>query len=355
MIINLQGVINNLSYGLVTQNIIKELIKNHQVNLYPISPNIECSVLSQQEVSKCIINTKKTSCDLSAPSLRIWHQFDLAPSIGRGPRIGYSFFELDSLNEFEIKQISSLDLFLVPSKWAKTIVENQSKVNCEILNPGVDTNIFYPIPKLIEEKTIFLNIGKWEVRKGHDFLLQAFNKAFDKDDNVELWLCPNNPVNKDEHTKSWEKYYNTSKLSSKIKILPRQSNQQEIASIINQADVGVFLSRAEGFNLPLIESLACGKQVITTNYSAHTEYCNELNSNLVSISELETAYDGLYFNGTGKWAKLGENQLEQTIEHMRQVHKNKQVNKEGLLTAKKFEWSNTSTNLINIITDKLND
>ena len=50
---------------------------------------------------------------------------------------------------------------------------------------GVDRDIFTPNIKIdgsdiSKDKYIFLNIGKWEIRKGHDLLVHIFNKAFDK-------------------------------------------------------------------------------------------------------------------------------------------------------------------------------
>ena len=62
-----------------------------------------------------------------------------------------------------------------------------------------------------------------------------------------------------------------------------------------QTDCGIFPSRAEGWNLELLEMLACIKSVITTHYSAHTEFCDDVNSDLVEIKETELAYDGKWF------------------------------------------------------------
>jgi hypothetical protein len=36
-------------------------------------------------------------------------------------------------------------------------------------------------------------MGKWEVRKGHDILVELFNDAFMSTDDVELWMCNHNP------------------------------------------------------------------------------------------------------------------------------------------------------------------
>jgi hypothetical protein len=89
--------------------------------------------------------------------------------------------------------------------------------------------------------------------------------------------------------------------------------------------------------------MAMNKPVIATNYSAHTEYCTNKNCYLVNIDDLEPANDGKWFNGSGNWAKLGQNQLEQTIEHMRYVYNNRvDSNPEGVSTAEKYSWINTA-------------
>ena len=67
---------------------------------------------------------------------------------------------------------------------------------------------------------------------------------------------------------------------------------------MSKVDVGIFPSRAEGWNLEILELMSCGKHIITTNYSAHTEFCNKENALLVDIDELETAYDGKWFLGS---------------------------------------------------------
>ena len=54
---------------------------------------------------------------------------------------------------------------------------------------------------------------------------------------------------------------------------------------MSQVDCGVFPSRAEGRNLELLEMMSAGKHVITTDYSAHTEFCTKDNAGLVPITD----------------------------------------------------------------------
>ncbi len=120
---------------------------------------------------------------------------------------------------------------------------------------------------------------------------------------------------------------------------------------MNQTDCGIFPARAEGWNLELLEMMSCGKSVIATGYSGHTEFCDDDNCMIVETGELEDAQDGKWFRGQGKWASIGDKQIDQMAEYMREVHKLKQkddlkINQNGIETAKKFSWTNTANKIV---------
>jgi glycosyltransferase involved in cell wall biosynthesis len=209
---------------------------------------------------------------------------------------------------------------------------------------------------------VFAHYGKWEIRKGIDVLQTAFNRAFTKKDNVKLRLHCWNPflikydqqgnVISDEN-KTWEDYFKKSPLGDKIEVAPWLPTQVDIANSMRVADVGVFPARAEGWNLELLEMMACGKHVITTNHSGHTEFANKFNSSLIEVPERESAYDGVFFHNQGEWAAFDEDQIEQLVEHMRVAHKKVQVgweiNGEGINTAQRFTWDNAVKKLVEVI------
>lgn len=215
---------------------------------------------------------------------------------------------------------------------------------------GVDTEIFTP-KMSIRKPTIFLNCGKWEVRKGHKELIEAFNSAFKPSDNVELWLMCDNPFLKPEQTEYWTNMCRYSKLSSKIRILPRVESDIQVADIMKQADCGVFPARAEGWNLEALEMLSCGKQLIATDYSGHSEFLTEANSFLLPINSVESAFDGIWFHGQGNWGKLDKNTTDELINKMQLVHDRKQsgqleLNMAGIETAKNLTWRNTAETIV---------
>lgn len=344
--INLNCPINSTGYGITSLNIAKALIRQDlNIALFNIGNRIEVnSHLDKTIVEKAVNNS--LTFDYNAPCLKIWHQYDLASKIGNGHYYTFPFFEIDKISQREKHCLNYSDYIFVASQWGKDILVNNGVTRPIYVAPlGVDSDIFKPPVRIRMQKPsyIFFHIGKWELRKSHDFLIHAFNTAFDIDDDVELWLLPSNPFLSAEETKNWTNLVENSKLASKIRIFDRQPTQYHIAEFIDACDCGVFLSRAEGWNNEIIESMAMNKPVIVTNYSAHTEYSNKDNSFLVDIESIEPANDSKWFHGEGNWAKLGQKQLDQTVHYMKYVYSNHiEDNPAGLLTAKKYSWDRTA-------------
>lgn len=341
--INWIGPINDLSYGIASSNLIVALMKlGVEVSLFPIG-NVQASYKHIEYIKSAIENAKFFS--RSAPCVRLWHQFDLAQFVG-SPRIGFPIFELDTFTDQEKHHLKSCDQIFVCSKWAKDIVENSIPGSiCKIVPLGVDTNIFKPVVNN-NPNTVFLNVGKLEKRKGHDLLPMMFHQAFMDDDSVELWMMCDNPFYSQEENLKWKMSYRQV-LGNKVKFINRVQTQDELASIIQQADCGIFPHRAEGWGLPILEMMACGKQIITTGYSGNTEFCNYENSHLVIPQHLESAHDDFWFTGQGNWANFGNTQIQEFVKNLQKIHLTKSsgksiINNEGVETAKQFSWENSA-------------
>lgn len=354
MDINLSAPINSLGYGIAGLNILKGLAAHHKVTLFPLGNVNVDNDKDLAIVKKCVEN--QASYSYNGPSIRLYHQFNLAERIGCGPHIGFPIFELDSFNERERHHLAGCDHLFVCSKWAKSIVEKHVEVPIEVIPLGVDTKLFNWLSPVVKNKKnnnyVFLNIGKWEKRKGHDVLCKIFHNAFSPKDKVELWLMPQNPFLNDSETLAWENLYLQSEMgkAGKIKILPRVKTHKEVRDIMAQADCGIFPSRAEGWNLELLEMMALGKPVITTKYSAHTEFCNDQNSFLINIWEKEDAYDGKWFFNQGRWARFDDLVLADFVTYMGYVYNNDiRVNEAGIKTASEFSWEKSCERIVDYV------
>ena len=347
-------------YGVVGWNLSKELYSRKDIDLtvFPISVNKfgELPKLDSDTENNQLNAMVVKDFDPKGTCVKIWHQFDLAERIGTGKYIAFPIFELDIFNPRELIHLKVPDRLVVASEWAKRIlVEQGISSEIDVVPLGVNTEIFdhklCPI-KQEDDPYVFMVGGKWEIRKAYDVLLQVFTKAFTPKDNVELWVAASSDKScfSEKELTDWHNYYLTSPLKDKITIIPRVKTQKDVAEKMARADCGIFLSRAEGWNLELLEMMSMGKPIITTNYSAHTEFCDEQNSNLINITEMEPAYDGKWFFGTGNWAKLGSDQIDQAVSLMRHMYNTKQrTNINGIKTGQKFSWKNSVDQLLKCI------
>lgn len=352
--ININLPINHTGYGIASTNITKCLDElGVNLSLFPIG---QPQVNSQEEFdlfSRLLSNSE--NCNPSAPLVKIWHQFDLLSRIGsRGKYYAFPFFELDTFSKREKIHLSTPDTLFATSEWAKNVIlENlNGKADVRVVPLGVDLSVFdsRKYQNNICEKYIFINIGKWEIRKGHDILLQTFLNAFPNKEDVELWILAPEHTNSYSDQQELVKWKNMYQSDPRIKLFNGVQNHTNVAELINKASCGIFPSRAEGWNLELLECMAMNKPVITTHYSAHTEFCNDNNAFLTRTNQLEKAYDGKAFTGQGNWAKLGQKELDDMSEKMRYVYQNNiRTNPEGLLTATNYSWMNSAKTLLGCI------
>lgn len=348
MRINLQAPINQLGYGVAGLNILKALQDKAEVSLFPIGQPQVTNEADHNAVLRSVDIAK--FYDPNAPCIKIWHQNQMAERIGSGKFIGFPIFELDVFNSMEKHHLSSCEHLFVCSEWAKKVCLNnldRGEHRIHVVPLGVDAELFPPAPVRQDDKTIFFNCGKWEIRKGHDILIKAFEKVLQHGEDAELWMMCSNPFNSEEENARWHQLYN----HPKVKLIPRADTQAEVYNIMSQVDCGVFPSRGEGWNLELLEMMSVGKHVIATDYSAHTEFCTDENCGLVPIKDLEPAFDGKWFFNQGNWARMDSHtQMDLYMKMMKFIlDKKGTVNEVGIETAKKFSWDNTANKILEII------
>lgn len=330
--------INKLGYGGASYNIVRELDKLTYVHL---------TILGQRDQESSVIDSCVARPHFKdAPCLRIYHQFALKEFIGKGKHVGFPIFELDTFTDVEKHHLNSVDELFVCSDWAKSIVEqNGIQTPVKVVPLGIDPAVFnVSRSKPQRDKTIFFTCGKWEVRKGHPELAEAFHRAFKHDDKVELWLMCNNPFYQEHITNQFKNMFVRGPMGHKVVFIPRVESHLQVAKIMGQAHVGVFPAKAEGWNLELLEMMAIGKPVITTNYSGHTQFANKENSCLIQPTGLQQARDGIWFNGQGNWCTFNVDDLVEAMKsyHDMNMNGNLAINNNGIATADKFTWENTA-------------
>lgn len=170
----------------------------------------------------------------------------------------------------------------------------------------------------------FFTLFGWSYRKGTDILIKSFVKAFSGDDDVALIIFSNH-VGPDSVLRDTNRYLKGIKNHNypQILFLPGVTPELEMPSLYKIGDAFIGTSRGEGFFLPPIEAAACGLPVISCNNTGMSEYLRDDNSFMITTNEKEICSPEMhwisgYYQGQ-LFPKLGEDQINQAVKHMRFV------------------------------------
>jgi glycosyltransferase involved in cell wall biosynthesis len=162
----------------------------------------------------------------------------------------------------------------------------------QVVPCGVDTAIFRPLSPderrlnranlgIREDETVFVNVGGAYWNKGVDLLLRAFANLRNQGRKVRLIVKDQRGlygvpveqtvrnVGKDQPT-----LLHPDTLAA-ISVIPGNLSRMELRTLYGIADAYVSPYRAEGFNLPVLEAIACGTPVIVTQGGATDDFCPE--------------------------------------------------------------------------------
>ncbi|MCX7178091.1 MAG: glycosyltransferase family 4 protein [Proteobacteria bacterium] len=205
---------------------------------------------------------------------------------------------------------------VTPSNWSKMKLLEfgfpEHKV--DIVPHGVSSEIFYPLTLaernavrqnlgLSPSDFVFLNLGAMVDNKGIDILLLAFSVIRKRHPNARLVL-------KDEQKLYRIKGYDvlqqimknhpglsSDELLTSIKLLSVTLPMHEMRHLYGIADVYASPYRAEGFNLPVIEAIACGTPVIVTAGGSTDDFCEPRTATSISARHIDNVERGFKVPG----------------------------------------------------------
>lgn len=150
-------------------------------------------------------------------------------------------------------------------------------------------------------------------RKNPLGLVEAFERAFEPGEGPHLILKSHNGDFKPERLARLREAAGD---RPDIHIVDRFLTGAEMAALMRRADCYVSLHRAEGFGLTLGETMALGKPVIGTGFSANLDFMTAENSYLVRHTETLVGDEGENYPAHGTWA---EPDLDHAAQLMREV------------------------------------
>jgi glycosyltransferase involved in cell wall biosynthesis len=173
-------------------------------------------------------------------------------------------------------------------------------------------------------RNYFLYVGRQDPYKNLQRLITAFSALPHRND-YELWLA--GPYDK-RYSPLLEIQAQELGISHLVKFLNYVS-YDELPIIINQAIALVFPSLWEGFGLPVLEAMACGTPVITSNVSSLPEVAGDaaILINPYNSGEITAAMQAI----------INDSELR------------KQLSEKGLKRANQFSWEKTGKATVEVL------
>lgn len=207
------------------------------------------------------------------------------PGPGHHPKLLYVFVEArgplswDRLPPKDDFTAATNIGLLMPSRWVRKafIEEGVDDARLRDLGLGVSASIYAPsdhMRTLVRQQVkadgfTLLNVsGMWRT-KGIEELLRATATLLVEGRNVRLILKGNDSIypSKQALNEIMSSFppEGAKELAKHITYIGREMTMQEMAAVYNAADVYVSPYWAEGFNMPVLEAIACGVPVVCTS------------------------------------------------------------------------------------------
>lgn len=368
---NYIGPINSTGYGNASLALFSSIYReNKSIPLVPIG-NIDTTLEGATDVLKAA----ETQPNYTDPSFCFWHFSNMDDKIHsfKGPVLGYSTFEIDTLAPNEVAVLDKLSSVATASEWGKKILQKYTRKDIHVIRHAFKntstqklsrvsfdySNNFEAWSKFLSpvkfpKDALFLSTaGKFELRKSHPEIIQACLE-YGKQHPVVLIAFVHNPFMHDNFPYSYINYnmfypmYTNfgikvyKKDNFYLVLMPRANKKDELHSALSKTHFFISPSKGEGWNLPLFEMMSIGMPCITTLYSAHTEYCNKDNVIPVEIDGLISARDGVFFHGNGNWANVTKDNIFKCISEADGLRYNKSfiqsLSDNAIESTKKFTW-----------------
>lgn len=187
----------------------------------------------------------------------------------------------DRLGHYSIRSMEYANAIVAVSQETANNIDRVLNIKPDRINviPNAVESIFQPLPKkqsqtfrqqlnIASDTFCLLNVGGNHPRKNLIAILKALNIIKKRGLSVQFWKVSDDFTDEDKH------FIHTHKLEDSIKYLG-YLDKPTLVQAYNEADVLVAPSFHEGFGITLLEAMACGTPVITSNVSAMPEVVDD--------------------------------------------------------------------------------
>ncbi len=251
--------------------------------------------------------------------------------------IGFWLWEVPKLPESWADTFDLLDEIWTPSTYTRDILQQITDLPVVYMpipieiqtsgQPASETRAKFGLPT---DRFIFFftfNPTSSMARKNPYGLIEAYRRAFSAAPAAERPLLVIKTHHLDEPINAAvAPGLRTAAAAAGVMLLDKDLSRVEMNDLLNACDCYVSLHRAEGFGLGIAESMALGKPVIATAYSANTDFMTAANSYGVGYTlrpiTLEDHRDqpilqSVYVPGEGQvWAEPDIDQAAALMRHI---------------------------------------
>ena len=278
--------------------------------------------------------------------------------------VHYFVWESSKIPSEFVMKFHDADLLITAAEYTRKAARYAGLKNTKVWHHAVDDRFQY-IDKDFENGTfVFLHHNGYEYRKGTEFVLEAFTKEFNLDEDVKLiikarerklsiWLTPKiSPytpeqleLKRRDVREFREKYLSID--HPQIEEIIGHVSDEEMVSINEMAHCFVFPAKGEGWGLPPFECLAMGIVPIMPKYSCFSEWFDErfmLGIKEAGYTNTEPRYTGYMFHPSVKQIRK---QMRWAFEHRKEL---KEMGKKGSKHIhENYNWDKVHNELVDII------
>ncbi len=181
---------------------------------------------------------------------------------------------------------------ITPSAWSRDrlVDGGMDPAGIAIVPHGVKTDTFAPLQPadrqagraalgVADDEVLFLNVGVATWNKGLDLLVKAFARVRKQHPRTRLLLKDHKALYGigADRTLAQVARANPGLIDNQvlagISVVSGSLDQTQLRALYGVADAYVSPYRAEGFNMPVLEAMACGTPVIVTGGGATDDFC----------------------------------------------------------------------------------
>ena len=225
-------------------------------------------------------------------------------------------------------EISRVIIVASPSYLRSSVILNQFRDKCRVIPYGIDLEKFSPFSERCGDKNLIHNhcgvstilfVGRFRYYKGLHVLIEAMSKVDGK-----LLLIGAGPLERELRKLTAEK-----RMEEKI-IFMGELSDRDVVGYLRSSDIFVLPSilRSEAFGIVLLEAMACGKPVVSTELNTGTSFINQHQKTglVVPPGNVEALADAINFlladsDIRKKYGDAGRRRVEKCFSSKRMIEK----------------------------------